>query len=168
MESLKILNGSIYKICSPNTSKFYIGSSCIEDINKRLTQHKQAYNQYIKNNKNYITCFEILKEGDPFIEVIEKFNCNTKTELRNREGELIRLYKDDVVNKKIENRTYKEWIEQHKPQVNKSKLKYYYNNKEKFIIYRQKKNILKLKEKLNETKERVDIATNLLLSIKDI
>jgi hypothetical protein len=104
----KYHNGKIYTLRSYQTDKYYIGSTC-DALHKRFYQHKQDFNRWNKWNKRYITSFEILKFDDCFIELLEVFKCESKNELRKREGELIRLHKNDVVNIKIDGQTKLEY-----------------------------------------------------------
>jgi hypothetical protein len=132
-------NGKIYTIRSFKTDKFYIGSSCLE-LCKRLYKHRSNYKDYQRNNKRYITSFEILKYDDHYIELLEEYKCQNKMELEKREGELIRLHKDNIVNKIVIGRTMKEWKKNNKEHIqeyNKIKCKEY---------YQQNKDILKEKQ----------------------
>ena len=100
----KYNNSMIYTIRSPHTDKFYIGSTT-QKLCKRFTNHKASYNAYVNNIGNYITSFKIIELGDSYIELLEEINCDTKTQLEMREGELIRIHKDLCINKRIEGRT---------------------------------------------------------------
>jgi len=77
-------NGKIYTLRSNQTDKFYIGSTCLP-LYKRLYKHRNNYNEYLKNNKHYLTSFEIIKLKDCYIELLEDFPCNNKNELEKRE-----------------------------------------------------------------------------------
>lgn len=123
----KYHNSKIYTIRSPQIDKFYIGSTC-NKLCYRFTQHK------INNkNNNGTSSFEILQFDDAYIELLENFKCESREELNKREGELIRQYKDQCVNKNIAGRTQKE-----RDDVNKDQKKQYReNNKEHFEEYRK-------------------------------
>ena len=87
--------GIIYKITCNNTNKFYIGSTS-NKLNNRITQHKIQHKYYLNGkNKNYISSFEILKENNYIVEIIEQFNYNSKVELLNKERMLIYTNKDN-------------------------------------------------------------------------
>ena len=89
--------GIIYKITCNNTNKFYIGSTS-NKLNNRITQHKIQHKYYLNGkNKNYISSFEILKENNYIVEIIEQFNYNSKVELLNKERMLIYTNKDNVL-----------------------------------------------------------------------
>jgi hypothetical protein len=135
-------NGKIYTIRSLQTDKYYIGSTC-NPLYKRLGQHKSTYKKYITNNEkyHYITSFEVVKYEDCFIELLENYKCNSKDELNKREGELIRLYKDNVVNKEIAGRTKKEWRVDNKNKIANQQKDYMMKNKEKYDEWFKKKMI---------------------------
>ena len=79
-------NGKIYKIKSDRTEYIYIGSCSIEDLNKRLTYHKQK--------KNSCSSKEIIKLGGNIeIELIENYECNSKRELEEREQIIMNIFK---------------------------------------------------------------------------
>jgi hypothetical protein len=66
----------------------------------------------------YINIFQDKYNGDwsiCYIELYENYNCNNKEELNKKEGEIIRLFMNDinynVINKCIAGRTRKEWCE---------------------------------------------------------
>ena len=102
---------NIYKISSINCEKVYIGITK-NDIESRLKQHVYCYELFKKNNKNYITSFEILKNGDFKIELLESFIPRDDLDKKEREGNHIKI--NNSVNKRIENRTKKEWTKERK------------------------------------------------------
>jgi hypothetical protein len=107
-------NGKIYSIRTPHTEKYYIGST-VKLLCKRLTQHKSD----AKLNKNITKCHSLIHLGfdDVYIELIENYPCNSKEELNRREGELIRQFKDQLVNYRIEGRTREEYAEDNKDYI---------------------------------------------------
>ena len=156
---------NIYKISSDNCNQCYIGITK-KDIQKRLKEHVACYELFKNEKTSFITSFKIIENGNYKIELIESFTPKDDQEKKDKEAYYIKT--NNSVNKRIENRTQKEWTAQNWDRVKEHKLKYYYNNKEKFIIYRLKKKNDLLKERLNEVKERINIATSLLLTIKDV
>lgn len=98
----------IYKITSPNSNKIYIGSTC-DDLNKRLTKHKGNYKTYLKGNYNYVTAFEILKNPNAQITLLENYPCKNEKELHEREKKWIEKY--DCINKVIPTQTKEEYNE---------------------------------------------------------
>jgi len=145
-------NGKIYTIRSPQTDKYYIGSTC-NPLYKRLGQHKIDYKKYIAGTCHNITSFEIIKLGDAYIELLENFKCNSKDELNKREGELIRLHNDNVVNRCIAGRTYKEYLEDNKERIKERDKKYREDNKDE-IKERKKKNYNNKKNKIKKKKKK--------------
>ena len=99
----KFNHSKIYKIKCLNTNKEYIGSTT-EGLNQRLARHKRHYNSYLSDNMNYVYSFEIIKEGNYTIELIEECNFNTKDELRQREQYYITFY-PNCINKNNSFRT---------------------------------------------------------------
>jgi hypothetical protein len=98
-----------------------------------MAGHRANFKRYNKGRYNYVTSFELLKYDDAYIELIELYPCNSKTELDRGEG--IHIRQLDCVNKRIEGRTRAEWIEDNKEEI-KEKLKdYYQNNKEQHNQY---------------------------------
>jgi len=132
-------NGKIYSIRSHQTELIYIGSTT-EPLSKRLSVHKRDYKRYKNNKHHYITSFEIIKHNDYYIELIENYPCNSKDELRMREGQIIRETAN-AVNKRIEGRTMSEYQKQYrennKEQIKEKQKQYYEDNKELFIEYKK-------------------------------
>ena len=77
--------GKIYKIVDNTNDKCYIGSTCEPTLAKRLSKHVDDYKRYLTQNFHYITSFEVLKNGDYNIVLIENYPCNSKDELFSRE-----------------------------------------------------------------------------------
>ncbi len=104
----KYNHSKIYKICSNLTDKIYIGSTT-QTLAKRLYAHVLDYKQYVKTNTKYITSFEIIMLGDYYITLIEEHTFNNRQQLCRREGEIIKLNINNVVNKQITGRTDTEY-----------------------------------------------------------
>ncbi len=106
----KYQNGKIYTVRSHNHDKYYIGSTCIR-LSQRLYTHEKTRRDFMRTgDKSHLTsCNVILEKGNYYIELLENYPCNSKDELHKREGELIRLHKNDLVNINIPKRTMKEW-----------------------------------------------------------
>jgi len=119
-------NGKIYTLRSNQTDKFYIGSTT-QSLSKRFYEQKKHYKQYLDGKKHYITSFDILQYEDAYIELLEEFPCENKIQLCKREGELIRC--SNCVNKRIEDRTIKEWFEENKDKIKEYQKKYREQNK---------------------------------------
>ena len=119
-------NGKIYKLRSNQIDKIYIGSTK-QSLNHRFSAHKYDY-----ATKRYnCSSFEILKFEDCKIELIEKYSCNSKYELREQEQFHIEQNKNICVN--IFNAFLTE--EQRKENKNEYNKNYYINNKERLTEY---------------------------------
>jgi hypothetical protein len=81
--------GKIYTIRSRNSDKVYVGSTCNE-LRKRFHGHKKKYKRWIDGKGDYVSSYEVFKDGNCYIELLEKCPCNDKNELERREGQLIR------------------------------------------------------------------------------
>lgn len=101
---MNIKYGNIYKISCNITNKIYIGSTT-QPLKSRLCQHLWFYNQYLQGKKQYYSSFEVLKNNDYEIKLIEKCPVN---ELKIKEKYYIK-YLIDVVNKNIPCRKIKEY-----------------------------------------------------------
>ncbi len=155
-----MIKGRIYTIRSHQTDKYYIGSTT-QILCKRLQDHRVKY----KRNAPYMTSYEIIKYNDNYIELLENYECNDRNELRKREGVLQREHKNNIVNRRMEHRTRKEYL----IDITEKRLAYYRDNKQKFAQYyldnkkriqkKGKENHLKNKEKRNE-KRRADYLKN--------
>jgi hypothetical protein len=83
--------GKIYMIICNKTGIKYIGSTCKKYLSQRLCQHRCQYNRYqLGVLPSYYSSFDVLKNGDYSIELIESFACNNRDELHKREGEIMR------------------------------------------------------------------------------
>lgn len=75
--------GKIYKMVDNKTDN--IESTCEPTLARRLAKHVGSYKQYLNETYHYISSFEILKNGDYDIILIENFPCNAKDEIFARE-----------------------------------------------------------------------------------
>ena len=90
--------GKIYKITDNTNDNIYIGSTC-QTLEKRLSRHKYDYDRFLKGVYHHITSFDILKNNNYQIELLEKCNIKTKDELTARERHFID--NNDCVNKQF-------------------------------------------------------------------
>ena len=147
----KLNNAKVYKIVDNTNDNVYIGSTC-KTLKTRLSVHKSLYKRFLKGICNNVRSFNILKNNDYKIELIEKCDIKTKEELLARERFYIE--NNNCLNKNIPGRTNKEFKQEYYLN-NKDKLDiihkdYYFNNKEKIAIKKKEytvKNNEKLKEK---------------------
>ena len=100
-------NAKIYKLVNDELNLTYYGSTC-NILRIRLSGHKQLTNT---------CCSKIMFEsGEVKIYLVEKFPCNDKIELNQRERFYIE--NNNCINKKIPNRTYNEWYKTNKTKFN--------------------------------------------------
>ncbi len=123
----KYNNSKIYKIICNETNNIYFGST-IQPLYKRINDHKKAYRRYLKDKFHYLTSFEIIKNNNFNIILVENINCNTKEELEKIE----RTYIDNniCINKYKPTRTKKQYHEEYKEYFKELSKKQYYDNKE--------------------------------------
>jgi hypothetical protein len=134
MTDNKYHKSKIYTIRSYQTDKYYIGSTC-DALHKRLYGHRRDYKSYLNDKHQFVSSFDIIKYEDSYIELLEDYKCENRNELTKREGELIRKYKDDIVNCRIEGRTDKEYREDNKNKIKEQHKKHYEDNKDKIKKY---------------------------------
>ena len=144
-----MIKGKIYKIYSicDDVNEIYYGST-IQPLSNRMGGHRRDYKGWEDDKtKKYYSSFELFdKYGiDKFIiELVESVECNTKEELRAREGFYIK--NNECVNKNIAGRSMKEYLKEyrdiHKEQISEQQKPYQkeYRNIHKELIkekYRQ-------------------------------
>jgi hypothetical protein len=120
-----------------DTGLVYYGSSAHKYLSQRLRNHRSDYKKWLEGkSKQYISSFEIMKNNNYEIILVELYPCQSIDELRSRE----RYYIDnnECVNKR------KEWYKE-----NKDNLIAYYQ------AYRQKnRDELNRKDKIKYIKRR--------------
>jgi hypothetical protein len=130
----KYNNSKIYKIIDNSNGNIYIGSTIEKYISNRLGGHVKAYKKYLNNKHNYITSFEIIKNGNYVIVLIENVNCETKEQLHARERYYIESM--NCVNIKIPARSRHEHNIQYKDEILQKRKEY--RNKYKDEIAKRK------------------------------
>ena len=133
-------NGKIYCLRSHQTDKIYIGST-IQNLSQRMAKHRNHY----KYKKRYLNSYKLMCYDDCYIELLEKYPCNSREELCKKEGEYIR--KLNSTNKRIAGRSTKEYYNDNKEKLLNDFKERYNNNKEEVL----KKN----KEYYEKNKEKV-------------
>ena len=156
-------NGKIYKIVSDSEpNKVYIGSTT-QQLSKRLGGHVSDYICFLNGKHHFVTSFDLLKNNDYQILLIENVNCENKEELHKKEGEWIRKYKndnelEDCINKHIAGRTKKEYNFDNKVKVREYKKQYHEDNRDKISkkkkLYREN-NKDKIKEYRENNKDKM-------------
>ena len=110
----KYTKGKIYALKSKDCDKFYIGSTCTS-LAKRLDKHRRHYKEYLNGKGKYISSYEVVKQDDCEIELIEKYPCTCKGELFQQEGLHIRARLGDLYNVYIAGNSgnWKEYKQRH-------------------------------------------------------
>lgn len=141
----KYQRGKIYAIICRKTGRQYIGSTCEPTLAKRLAQHVVDF-KYWKEGRRFPTSFEIIKDGDYYIVLLESYPCNSKDELRMCEQKHIDSC--DCVNKvkayqsEEELIDYKkqynvEYYKQNCNEILEQKKQYYHQNRDKISEYKK-------------------------------
>jgi hypothetical protein len=124
-------NSKVYKIWSTQGENIYIGSTTKQYLCQRMDKHRSNYKAFQNGKYHYISSFKLFEDyglENCFVELLEAKECNSKDELSQLEGQYIRSL--SCVNKRIESRTKKEYIEDNKEHFVEYKKKYYIDNKE--------------------------------------
>jgi hypothetical protein len=118
----KYQRGKVYAIICRKTERRYIGSTCEPTLARRLAEHVQKFKKWEKGERHYTTSYDIIKDGDYYIVLLESYPCNSKDELRMCEQKHIDLC--ECVNKvkafqsKEERKQYvKQYIEQNRDKI---------------------------------------------------
>jgi len=149
----KLNNAKIYKITDNTNQNVYIGSTC-NSLKNRLMQHKYDYKRFLNGLYHNIKSFDIIKNGDYKIELLE--NCNIKTKQELLAIERYYIENNECLNKNIPGNFDKGCQQYHKDYYieNIDKIKEYYNNNKDKIKKSQKdyyiNNKRKLLDKANE------------------
>ena len=138
----KYQNGKIYKVVCLDTGRIYIGSTYLT-LEHRLKIHETDYKTYLNGNINFKYSYDIIKDGNYTIELIEDYPCNNRTELERQEGLHQRkaIADDNVVciNKNIAGRTRQEYnADNREIMLNKQKI-YRENNREVLLEKKKEK-----------------------------
>ena len=148
----------IYAIRSPNSDKFYIGSTVCK-LSKRFSLHKSVYKSYINGVIGPLTSsVKIFELGDAYIELLEQMNCDSKSQLEKREGDLIRLHKDCCVNRCIAGRNKKQYYEDNADKKKQYGKQYYEDNGDKIKQYGKQyyeDNVDKIKQYYEDNADKI-------------
>ena len=140
--------GVIYTIrYKLDDSLLYVGSTT-QPLYKRWGDHKKHAYCEKHSGYNMALCQKIRETNDIdnwYIELYEKIPCNNIDELHKKEGEIQRELKPSL-NVRIENRTRKEYRDEHKEEIAEMKQKWYINNPDKVKASRERNREKKNKE----------------------
>jgi len=134
-------NGKIYRLVCNKTGLQYIGSTT-QRLSKRLYLHKLHFKEYENGykapdgkNRGYVKSFDILKNGDYEIVLIEVYPCDSKNDLERRERYWIESM--DCVNKVIPTRSKKEYKQNNREAIQEYMRNWNEKNKDRLVEYRQ-------------------------------
>jgi hypothetical protein len=131
--------GKIYKIIDNTNGNVYIGSTCKATLAQRLSQHNASFKRYAeKSVGNNYASYDILKNGDYKIILIELYPCDTKDQLRAREQYWIE--NTECINNRcafLSPEEHKQYDKQYYQQ-NKDRIKEYYEENKEHIIEQHK------------------------------
>lgn len=74
--------GIIYKLVSGK--KVYIGST-IQPFPKRLSEHRSEYRRYVDGKRPYCSSFDVIKDKDCKVHILQKVEVKSERELTNLE-----------------------------------------------------------------------------------
>ena len=124
-------NGKIYQILNNINDEVYVGST-LQPLSKRFYSHK-THSDHLNNKLHEL--MRTIGKNNCYIELIENYPCNSKEELRAREGHYIR--ERGTLNMKIAGRTDKAYYKDNQEIINAKHKKYYEDNQE-CILQRNK------------------------------
>ncbi len=138
--------GKIYRIVCNTTGLQYIGSTC-DRLSNRFAGHKSTFKVFLNGGGNYTSSYEILKNNNCEIILIENYPCADRNELLARERYWIEntpnvnkirrpsATKEELMAQKIEyNRVYRE---EHKEE-RREKAKIYYEKIAEELVVKRK------------------------------
>ena len=132
MENNKYQHGKIYRITDNSYTLFYYGST-VQELSARMSGHRRDYQCFINGKYHKVSVFDIFDEfgtDSCKIELVELFPCDSKDELRKREG--YHIQNNECVNKRIAGRTRKEWAVDNKDRLITQYKDYYEKHKQTF------------------------------------
>lgn len=139
----KYQRAKVYAIICKKTGKRYVGSTCEPTLAKRLAQHVQQF----KKAKKYITSFDIIKDGDYFIVLLESYSCNSRDELRMCEQKHIdscecvnkqKAFRSEEELNEFNKKYLKQYREQNSDKIAEYNKQYCDQNSEKVSEYKKK------------------------------
>ena len=121
----------VYKIVDNTNGNIYIGSTS-KSLEERLDSHERVYRHYVKtgNQRKYYTSFDIIKNEDYNILLIETYKNISKKDLRKMEGYFTKNVK--CINIQIEGRNKGDWYKENKDECNRKSKEDYQQNSERY------------------------------------
>ena len=130
MEENRFNHSQVYKIVCRVTNLVYIGSTT-QELNKRLSDHKSHYNQYLAGKYGYVTSFEIIKNNDYYIKKIKSYNFDNNAELLIKETYWTKKY--NCENKNVPNRSKAQYYIDKKVEITEYRVNYYQAKRDEII-----------------------------------
>jgi hypothetical protein len=121
-------NGRIYQILNKVNKDVYVGSTC-QPLSKRMAKHRMDMLSKTKLHRPLYTKMNQLGSDCFYIELLEEYPCESKEQLRKREGHYIREL--GTLNTLQAGRTQKEWTVENKEHVKEHAHEYYLETKDK-------------------------------------
>jgi hypothetical protein len=82
MEENRYSRGKVYAIICRKTGRKYIGSTCEPTLARRLAKHVSDFKYWKKDKIRFVSSFDIIKDDDYYIVLLELYPCSSKDELR--------------------------------------------------------------------------------------
>ena len=125
--------GKVYKITDKTNGNVYYGSTKQTHLRKRIQGHKDDYKRYLNDpTRDYSTSYEIIKNNDYEVSLLEEFICQNRPQLLARERHYIENY--PCVNKCVPLRTCKEYYNDNKESISQYKREFYILNRDNILM----------------------------------
>jgi len=127
-------HSKIYKIIDNTNGNIYIGSTT-QSLSQRLGAHTRDHKRYCNGKFPYVSSFEIIKNGNYEIILIEEVNCNNKEQLHKYEREHIEA--NECINIRIPTRTKREHYKANRDILIEKQKEYYNSNIDTYREYQK-------------------------------
>lgn len=124
----------VYKIVDNTTGKIYVGST-IQTLRVRKAGHVRSFKYWKKGKGHYVSSFDIIKNGDYDIVLIEEVDCQNKEQLHRVERKWIDEL--DCVNRCIPTRTHAERQKDYRQAHPDKRKQYYEAHKDQILAKRR-------------------------------
>jgi len=146
----KYQRGKVYAIICNKTGRRYVGSTCEPTLAKRLAKHVSDFKRW-KIGRSYLSSYDIIKDGDYHIVLLESYPCNSRDKLRMCEQKHI----NECINKLKAFRSeeerkeqIKQYAQEHCDEIAEYKKEYHKQHRNEIIEY-QKEYLNKNRDELN-------------------
>jgi hypothetical protein len=121
MDNNRYYQGKIYKLVDNTNGNLYVGSTCEKKLCRRLQKHVCGYKIWKRGgNQRKMRSFDIIKNNDYKIILLENYPCETKEELLAREqyyiDTLVCVNKNNTYHNKLEYQ--RKWSVKNREKVN--------------------------------------------------